>query len=701
MIYVTIGDLLGGKMLRTAGLMLAWGLATTAPARVPDEPPTDPAKVEAWAKAKAAEASAEALAATAKEEAEMNRPRPAEAAPASPPAAEDEPFFELARPDPALKAYIKAQNLTDQSLPGELAFIAQSISTALDPDKRGEVESMVAAYSGQSVALANAAAIAWVQLAPEQALGLAAAAAKANPTDANAVNTLGALLAEAGYEQKGIPVLAYLEKKYPADPTVLSNLGMAWLNLGELDEANRYFFRVFGVAPGHGPAHTGAGVIAEKQGQHAAAMDHFRKAAASNSSPLARRALRHHHEEFQVPKSFLRMVKTKEYFSPSGYAPLSRQESLRGYYAKQADKEIFEQTLRKELARRSKEATESMARATKDLLQSGPGVSVYANLDWHNYNKAAEEELNEIHTLKAKRSMRIEDLRQAFGDHAHEYRANGTPHDLPADPYAKLIPVATEYLGLMSNEYEKMTQETLYRYRALINRRLTDLPLQYPDPFYRSAFEATVGEYINFILLLNEDLPLVSEPCKPESLAQGRKPEYEEVGPGGCPFSLDVGVVVATLHMDCKKFGFDFKAGLAFSATKDFGTGETTLTAGVGVKTDLHGIGQAGGSGQVVITWDRGNSLSFVGVEATAGANISGIPGLSGALEGSTLGLGGEGSNVSIEGEGLSEDLVKAGADVKLGVTVGPRGVESSLSGEMSSQVLGRDIFSIALPQTN
>jgi hypothetical protein len=394
------------------------------------------------------------------------------------------------------------------------------------------------------------------------------------------------------------------------------------------------------------------------------------------------------------------MVKTKEYFSPSGYAPLGRQENLAGYYAKKADKEIFEHTLRKELARRSNDATDSMARATKDLLQNGPGVSVYANLDWHNYNKAVEEELAEIYKLKAKRSMRIEDLRQEFGDHAHEYRANGTPHDLPAEPYAKLIPVATEYLGLMSTEYEKMVQETLYRYRALINRRLTDLPLQYPDPLYRSAFEATAGEYIGFVQLLNDELPLVSEPCSPESLRQGRKPEYEEVGPGGCPFSLDIGVVVATLHMDCKKFGFDFKAGLAFSATKDFGTGETTLTAGVGAKTDLHGIGNAGVSGQFVMTWDRGNSLSFVGVEATAGANISGIPGLAGALEGSALGLG-EGTSAAVEGEGLTADLVKAGSDVKLGVTVGPRGVESSLSGEMSSQVLGTDIFNISLPQAN
>jgi Flp pilus assembly protein TadD len=697
--HATVGASLGGKWRSVIILLLAWGLVSRVLARVPDEPPDDPAKIEAWAQAKIAEAKADADAATAEAQAELNQPRPTADVPASEPVTDDEPYFALPEANPALKAYIQSRSFTDQSLPVELASIAQTINAALDPDKRGEVERLIQAYSGQSVALANAAAIAWVQRAPEQALGLAAAAAQADPTDANAVNTLGALLAEAGYEQKGIPLLAHVEKKYPTDPTVLSNLGVAWLNLGELDEANRYLFRVFAVASGHGPAHAAAGVIAEHRGAHAEAMDHFRRAAASNSSPLARRALRHHHESFRAPKGFLRMVKTKEYFSPSGYAPLGRQENLAGYYAKKADLEIANRTLREELKKRQHEAVDSLAQATKHLMQDGPGAGVYANLDWNNFNRAAEEELAEIFKLKNQRSLRLLQLRQSFGQRAPPYAANGTPHDLPADPYAKLIPVATEYLGLMSNEYDKMVQETLYRYRALVNRRLTYLPLQFPDPLYRSAFEGTAGEYIGFVALLNDELPLVSEPCSPESLVKGKKPDLEEVGPGSCPFSLEVEVVVATLHMDCKKFGFDFKAGLAFSASKDFSTGETTLTAGVGAKANFHGVANAGVSGQFVMTWDHDNALSFVGVEATAGANVSGIPGLSGALDAGALGLGGEGTSVALEGDSLSEDILKAGADVKLGVAVGPRGVESSLSGEASGEALGHEIFKIEIPE--
>jgi hypothetical protein len=160
-------------------------------------------------------------------------------------------------------------------------------------------------------------------------------------------------------------------------------------------------------------------------------------------------------------------------------------------------------------------------------------------------------------------------------------------------------------------------------------------------------------------------------------------------------------LVVLTLSMDCHRFGFDFQAGLAFSASKDFVSGETTLTAGVGVKTDLGSIGKASASGQMVVVWDADNSLSFVGVEAVAGAKLSGIPGLSGVLDGNTGDLGAEGPaegpSLKVSGADLMKDIVKVESDTRLGVTIGPKGVEPSLSGEISGKLLGESIFAVEL----
>jgi hypothetical protein len=102
--------------------------------------------------------------------------------------------------------------------------------------------------------------------------------------------------------------------------------------------------------------------------------------------------------------------------------------------------------------------------------------------------------------------------------------------------------------------------------------------------------------------------------------------------------------------------------------------------------------------------WDAGNDLSYVGVEAIAGAKISGIPGLSGTLAGDTLDLGreagaeSEGPSITATGADLTKDLVKVGSDTKLGVTIGPRGCDPTLSGEISGQLLGQNIFEATIP---
>jgi hypothetical protein len=119
---------------------------------------------------------------------------------------------------------------------------------------------------------------------------------------------------------------------------------------------------------------------------------------------------------------------------------------------------------------------------------------------------------------------------------------------------------------------------------------------------------------------------------------------------------------------------------------------------------DLSSIGSAGVTGQMVLVWDAGNDLSFVGVEAIASAKLSGIPGLSGTLAGDTLdlgreaGAGSEGPSVTASGPDLTKDLVKAGADTRLGVTIGPKGCDPSLSGEISGQLLGQNIFEAKIP---
>lgn len=605
------------------------------------------------------------------------------------------------RDDPQI-AQARGLMLTRATLPAEVAGIAKVVDRAVDPAARLEARRIVDFYKANSGALANAAAIAWVQRSPEQALLLAAEAARAAPDDVNALNTLAALLAQAGYEGKAIPVLRHLAKVAPADATVLSNLAVAWLNLGEVEEAKKILLRCLALAPGHGVANLAAGIIAESEGRHAEAKAHFRKATASNSSLQARKILKSRKESFRSPKGFLGMLPKQEYFSPSAFAPVRPQKLLAEYELKKAEKAGYAAELKKLIAAQNvlmQEETVRMMSAAMGGSAELPGA--YAKLDWANHLKAlnAEGKLELAIKRLAARQLSIGELRVKLD----RTRTPGAPED-PVPSCVRRRPIAQDALAKMAVEYEKMVDETLYLWRDVTNTQLTYQRFILPPTAYRIGFAAQVTAYLGFVDKLNSELPLVEDPCAGQDTTRTARFELAPPGPGECPFSLEVKLLVAKLKMDCTSLGFDFEAGLAFSAKKDFTSGETTLTAGVGAGMDLSGIGSAGVTGQFVLVWDAGNDLSYVGVEAIASAKLSGIPGLSGTLAEDTLDLGRdpgaepEGPSLTVSGADLSKDLVKVGADTRLGVTIGPKGCDPSLSGEVSGQLLGQDIFEAKIP---
>jgi Flp pilus assembly protein TadD len=685
------------KCVRGLGRRLAFIVSmVSAGAAADDTPPSDPAKLQEWIKQK----QVEGMAALAKAQVEMSRRAAAETKPVQRKDNEDdkEPVVQRPQRDVTRSARARQFAVTPAGLNHDLAGIAIDIAKALSPEARVEAMRIVEQFRTRGAVLANAAAAAWVQQAPEQALLLAAEAAKAAPNDPNCINTLGALLAQAGYEEVAIPLLKYLVEIYPNEPTILTNLGVAWLNLGEVQDAEVYLRRCVALAPGHGAAHAALGVIAEAAGQHTAATDHFQKAAASHSSPLARRILKSQKSAFRTPKGFFGMMPKQDYFSPSGYQPVAAQRTLAEYATKKAEKAAYDAALSKALAQQERAMMENVLEVMMSAV--APKNGVYAKLDWDNFSKSwnVEQEMERAVRLLAARQLSIRTLLLELGRVVPEYASGGTPENVPE--CERKAGAAQACLANLSHEYEMMQSETLFPWRNVTNQQLTYLRFMVPAVAYKSSFAAQVTAYLNIVRKLNEELPLLSNPCAKREDLRGQR-DLEALGPRECPFSLEMEFVVVTLNMDCTHFGFDFKAGLAFSASKDFVSGETTLTAGVGAKTDLGSIGKASVSGQMVMVWDADNSLSFVGVEAVAGAKLSGIPGLSGVIDGNTGDLGAvgpsDGPSLTVSGADLTKDLVKVGSDTKLGVTIGPKGVEPSLTGDISGKLLGDKIFAVEL----
>lgn len=86
----------------------------------------------------------------------------------------------------------------------------------------------------------------------------------------------------AGRIKESVPLLEALDKVHPNDPAVLYNLGLAYSELGEFDEAIIRLKRVVAAEPTHAHAWTAIGVAYQRSGKPALALDAFKAAVDAN-----------------------------------------------------------------------------------------------------------------------------------------------------------------------------------------------------------------------------------------------------------------------------------------------------------------------------------------------------------------------------------------------------------------------------------
>jgi Flp pilus assembly protein TadD len=607
--------------------------------------------------------------------------------------------------------------VTDQTVVAEINDLVAKLRAGLDSSEVDEVETWLKEFAADPAALASGAAMAWVQRAPGTALLLSAEAAKRAPKDANVLNTLGSLLADAGYGDRGIPLLAYLANKYPDDPTLQNNLGQAWLGLGAPEKAEPRFAACLRLRPGHGAAHASMGVITYCAGNRTAATEHFVKAASSHGSPVARRALRQLDSGYRTPRSFRRLIPVEEHFNPRHFVIPAGQVSLDQAQTKRAELSSFEAVIKENITlaeRAMKEAGEALAAklsAQPDFtylatLAGGGGAAELALISTDSDGrlrralKYAEERdafLRIAESRWADAQAKVQQVRKEFEQRWRpEVIGEGRDNEAFLAASEKLCfdcrEIMENALRVQAKLYDDLVAAVSTRERVGVNEDLTYLPIRSGGDMLRQEFYAIVLDYLTRIGSLAALNPIREYTCGPNpALGNFASAEGTLPSPGNCPVNVHVKFAGIKLKADCKSVGLDFKAGLNFSAKKNFQSGETTLKGGVGVEMDLDSLGAVEGSGAFVVVWDRGDSLSFIGVESSASASLSGIPGLSGEMEVE------DGVTAGAKLPTGTPDIVKVGSETTLGVTLGPRGVEPTLRGSAGAEVLGRDLVKAGL----
>lgn len=121
-------------------------------------------------------------------------------------------------------------------------------------------------------ALGNVAVGLWMTGRLQVALQLMGQAVAADPANTDNQCNYAAMLTMSGGASQAVPALEQLARKFPANPTVLNNLGQAYYLAGDEEKSEKALGRALAVAPGHSQAAATQSEIAEHKGDTAKAV---------------------------------------------------------------------------------------------------------------------------------------------------------------------------------------------------------------------------------------------------------------------------------------------------------------------------------------------------------------------------------------------------------------------------------------------
>ena len=105
-------------------------------------------------------------------------------------------------------------------------------------------------------AFGSAASGYWAYGHQEKAIWIIGKACVEQPYYTDNLSNYAAFLSMMGAEQAAIPILMYLNNKFPNNSTILNNLGQAWFGLGDIDVAKNYFEKTIELYPTHSMANS-------------------------------------------------------------------------------------------------------------------------------------------------------------------------------------------------------------------------------------------------------------------------------------------------------------------------------------------------------------------------------------------------------------------------------------------------------------
>lgn len=310
--------------------------------------------------------------------------------------------------------------------------------------------------------------------------------------DANTLNNYAALLTNHGVEEGALPLLNYLNHKYPKDPVVLSNIAMAWLGLGDLKTAGKYADTCIKFFPGWAhQAHYVKSIEKESEGDRQGATEQLKKStgqvySAEKESQLRKWGgkLESNYQKRHFPADALGLSKFNYPTFPMNCDDVfALSEEWQGFY-KEMDMMIKEhQAKTKGLNAAVQESTQKLARQMIERVKAGPGYYFAANnnqnIGWFNlfntlsieygfkeeeYNKELKELKQRDSVLKDRMHKRVEELGTQYENTCGEGQA--CPSEEICNAHKKAY---DEYIGEINSLLDAFYQKFISFKRRSIN----------------------------------------------------------------------------------------------------------------------------------------------------------------------------------------------------------------------------------------
>ncbi|SHF95120.1 hypothetical protein SAMN05444372_101300 [Flavobacterium micromati] len=219
--------------------------------------------------------------------------------------------------DVARTSSLSKKPFTDEDVTANTALLYSKLMAKIPMSEKILLSGVMAKASTGSL-LMEAATISFIQGHNNVAIGLAIKAVQEEPKTSIYQNNLAAILSQSGYPEKAIPYLQKLEVQFPSNSTVLHNLGYAWLQLGDVDTASKFFGFAAARNPSNPETALCRGVIEELRGDPKKAADHYVEAFEQAPNPFTENMAKNVNAENRLDKIDFNKLKSRisiyEYF---------------------------------------------------------------------------------------------------------------------------------------------------------------------------------------------------------------------------------------------------------------------------------------------------------------------------------------------------------------------------------------------------